>query len=76
MYTPSITQSRPWPYTGQAAPSSLQAGMANLMAALGRKYRARRAVHELMGLDDRMLRDVGIGRAEIEHAVQGGRDRG
>jgi uncharacterized protein YjiS (DUF1127 family) len=48
----------------------------DLVAALGRKYRARRAVHELMALDDRMLRDVGLGRAEIEHAVQSGRDPG
>jgi uncharacterized protein YjiS (DUF1127 family) len=76
MYTPSITQTRPWPYGAHAAPTSLRAGVADLVAALGRKYRARRAVHELMALDDRMLRDVGLGRAEIEHAVQSGRDPG
>ena len=40
-----------------------------------RRYAAwcenRRAIHDLRGLDDRSLRDLGIGRSEITAAVLG-----
>ena len=45
--------------------------------ALARRFRAeraaRRAMHELASLDDRTLRDIGISRDEIWHAVRYGR---
>jgi len=38
--------------------------------------RRRKAVAELQSLDDHMLKDIGISRGEIEHAVHGrARDR-
>jgi uncharacterized protein YjiS (DUF1127 family) len=47
-----------------------------ISALLGRIIRAlerRRAVHELMQLDDHMLSDIGITRADIHRAAHGTR---
>jgi uncharacterized protein YjiS (DUF1127 family) len=45
-----------------------------LMAA-ARWHRIRRAIHEVAQHDDRMLKDMGIHRSEIERAVRCGRAR-
>jgi uncharacterized protein YjiS (DUF1127 family) len=39
---------------------------------LKERRRMRRATHELMALDDRMLADIGVSRGEILHAVRHG----
>ncbi|HKF74412.1 MAG TPA: DUF1127 domain-containing protein [Stellaceae bacterium] len=39
------------------------------------RRRMRRAVAELMALDDRMLADIGVSRSEIPYAVWRGRAR-
>ena len=39
------------------------------------RRRMRRAVDELMALDDRMLADIGVSRSEIPYAVWRGRAR-
>ena len=40
------------------------------IAWLEDRRRMRRAVHELMALDDRMLKDIGVTRADIIFAVR------
>jgi len=44
-----------------------------LMRAIVDAYRVRRAMAQMRALDDRMLRDLGVNRAGIEHAVRFGR---
>ena len=43
--------------------------------AAARWYRIRRAIHDVAQHDDRMLKDIGIHRSEIERAVRTGRAR-
>jgi len=80
MLTPSITHERRWPHgferqvAGPSRRAGLLAGIAHLAAAAAREYRARRAARRLMALDDRTLRDIGLGRGEIERAAWTGRD--
>lgn len=38
------------------------------------RRRLQRDVSELMALDDRLLRDIGLNRLEIDHAARHGRD--
>ena len=48
--------------------------VAGLAAAVARELRVRRAVRELAMMDEHMLKDIGITRAEIGRAVRfGGR---
>ena len=58
---------------GQRAWRFVQPALRLLVRALG-EYRTRRAVREMQRLDDRMLRDIGIGRDAIDFAVRYGRE--
>lgn len=51
---------------------SLAAALA-LPARLWREVQLRRATRRLEGMDDRMLGDIGISRADIDSAVRSGR---
>jgi len=44
--------------------------LARVKSALRAEVQARRAASELAALDDRMLRDIGIIRSDIERAVR------
>jgi uncharacterized protein YjiS (DUF1127 family) len=61
-----------------AQPSSLSAwfgGVASRCArAVVQELRIRRDMRHLMAMDDRMLKDIGLTRAEIGGAVRYGRD--
>src|SRR5262245_41335716 len=59
---------RPHSLTG-----SLMAGARRLVAELAKELASRRALHALASLDDRMLRDIGLERGQIDHAVRQGR---
>lgn len=48
--------------------------LGRLADAVARAYRARRDTRQLMALSDHMLRDLGLGRSEVGHAVRFGRD--
>jgi uncharacterized protein YjiS (DUF1127 family) len=75
----SINRARPWPYRLEreaATSSAMPMGTTRLVAAVLREYRARRAVLHLSELDDRLLRDIGLGHGDIERAVRTGRAPG
>jgi uncharacterized protein YjiS (DUF1127 family) len=53
--------------------SHFAAALQRLRSAIEAERQARQAVIELERLDDRMLRDIGIDRSEIDRAVRGTR---
>jgi uncharacterized protein YjiS (DUF1127 family) len=58
-----------------AAKARLLAGLARLTAAARRWYQLRRDTRQLSAFSDHLLRDIGLGRGEIERAVKDGRGR-
>jgi uncharacterized protein YjiS (DUF1127 family) len=48
--------------------------MARLAAAISYELRIRRDMRQLMAMDEHMLRDIGLTRADIGSAVRYGRD--
>ena len=72
-----------WPFTERsdfdtaARPRSLIGGMLaaprRAVAAIGKELAARRALHTLASLDERMLRDIGLERDQIGYAARQGR---
>ena len=79
MFAPTVTHEHPWPYrtarevAGPTWWARSREGLAHAAAAVSRWRRLRREARRLMAFDDRMLRDIGLGRGEIERAVRGGR---
>jgi uncharacterized protein YjiS (DUF1127 family) len=75
----------PWPYADRAgypgevsgarkAWLRIASGIRAYRVALARKRRLRQAMAELEGLDDRMLRDIGVTRCAIGRVVRYGRE--
>ena len=70
-----------WPFTERShldgRPHSLIGGMLaaprRAVAAIGKEWAARRAMHALSSLDERMLRDIGLERDQIGYAARQGR---
>jgi uncharacterized protein YjiS (DUF1127 family) len=80
MFPQIITPTRLYPCnprryaTGRKRWAPLPARITRLVAAAAiRGYRARHAMRRLMAFDDRLLRDMGVGRGEIERVVHSGR---
>jgi uncharacterized protein YjiS (DUF1127 family) len=48
--------------------------LAWLVAAIADELRIRRDMRQLAGMDDHMLKDIGLCRCEIEYCVRYGRD--
>jgi len=70
-----MAASRIWGFSSSAQPSlSNRLGWAfrTLWRAYLRWYERRAAMYSLTQLDDRMLKDIGITRAEIETMVRNG----
>ncbi len=57
----------------QAMWSGLRAEFAAAIAGVFTRFRVLRAQRRLHAMDDYMLKDIGIARSEIEHAVRAGR---
>jgi uncharacterized protein YjiS (DUF1127 family) len=79
MFAQTITHEHPWPpraargYSGPTLWARSRESLAHAAAAVSRWHRLRQDARRLMALDDRMLRDVGLSRGEVERAVRGGR---
>ena len=54
-------------------PHATRSWWSGLARAVAAEYRARCAVRQLAGLDEYMLRDIGLDRGGLEHAARFGR---
>ena len=79
MFSPTITPTRPYPCdpsrhaTGRELWARLAARIARFVEAAIQEYHARGAMRRLREFDDQLLRDIGVGRSEIERVVRSGR---
>jgi uncharacterized protein YjiS (DUF1127 family) len=58
---------------GTSGTAWLKDSLLGLAKLVTRAARVRRDMRRLSEMDDRMLRDIGLARSEIERAVRGGR---
>ena len=58
---------------GSAVWGLVAARLATAITAVAKEIRARRAMHELSGMGESMLRDIGLTRDDVERAVRYGR---
>ncbi len=72
-YGHSLAPSRGSGRLAGSATAWLTEGLAALATGIVRAARLRRDMRRLSEMDDRMLRDIGLARSEIERAVYGGR---
>ena len=68
----SVLPRRPsrWGAIARGAITKLLAVLKGMKAAIEAEMAARRAIEELAGMNDHMLRDLGITRGEIENTVR------
>ena len=76
-YSSALVAGRAW-LAGDSSsavswPAALAKSLARPIARMQSRRRTRRAIEELMALDNRMLADIGISRGEIEYAASFGR---
>ena len=53
------------PHSCRFALLAAMAALARMASRLSKRWQERREYYELLALDDRMLKDIGIGRSEI-----------
>lgn len=53
----------------------IRLGAQRYVRSMAQRRQLRLAEQQLASLDDRMLKDIGIGRSEISYVVRYGRDR-
>jgi uncharacterized protein YjiS (DUF1127 family) len=63
-------------HTGASVWGRVATAVTRVVHSAVEEWLMRRAIRELSGLDDRMLRDIGIKRSEIESRVRWARQRG
>ena len=79
MLPPIISPTRPYPCDASWHATSyelwarLSARIVRFVEVAIQEYHARGAMRRLRQFDDRLLRDIGVGRSEIERAVRSGR---
>ena len=69
----SVETLRDFEQTAPARSHFLLLALRGILAWIGNWRRLRQAERDLLALDDRLLKDIGVSRSDIPHAVRGQR---